>query len=155
VPLTDIPGYQPSNPPTYLSAASANALISEIQPTTILPPALLHINLFLDEILFLLLSSSQSLNPSEIRSTGVPAVFSADKAGESTAIRSLGRSAVGEAELELRSWSESNGSTKIGFGKDGTGMKRGGFALQEAFQAMRGKCEEFSASPLALCIDYD
>jgi hypothetical protein len=94
-----------------------------------------------------LISAANSLNPAEIRSAGVPAVFSADKSGESTAIRSLGRSAVGEAELELRSWSESNGSVRSGFGKDGNGMKReGGLAVQEAYGVMRGKCEEFSVS---------
>ena len=140
-------------PPFYLSASSANALISDLQPTTISPPALLHVNLFLDEILYTLLSSAESLNPSAIRSAGVPAVFSADKGSESTGIRSLGRSAVGEAELELRSWVESNGRAE-GFGRDGkgTGMRRGGFALQEAFEVMRGKCEEFSVSQTCLAI---
>lgn len=37
---------------------------------------------------------------------------------------------------------------KMGFGRDGkgNGMKRGVFTLQEAYGAMRGKCEEFSVS---------
>ncbi|WRT67101.1 uncharacterized protein IL334_004067 [Kwoniella shivajii] len=136
----------------YLSSASANALISDLRPTTVSPPALQALNNLLDEILVSILTASQSLNPFDLRKEGVPSVFSADKGPsaqvETTNIRALGRSAVAEAEVELRSWQEGRNSSKgIGFGNDGQGdgMRNGRtFNLEVAINLMRIKCCSYS-----------
>jgi len=135
--------------PVFLSGTSANALISELRPTTLSQPALYHINALLDEILHLLISSSESINPTHIRTRGIPAVFSADKgAGETTGPRALGRSAVAEAELEVRSWYESHPGIKKGaFPPDGqgTGIKGArAFPVREATDLLKLKCVTLS-----------
>lgn len=133
---------QVASPPEYLSGTSANALISDLRPTTVTPQALLHINLFLDEILSSLIVSAESLNPKDLRTAGVPAVFSGDKAADSTGPRALGRAAVSEAELELRSWYDSHGGAGKGFPPSGSGngMKtQKPFAREEAVEVMRVK----------------
>jgi hypothetical protein len=142
----------------YLSSSSANALISELRPTTLAQPALDHINQLLDELLCSLVTSSSSLNPNHLRLHGIPSVFSSDKtegSGQSTGLRALGRSAVGEAELELRSWYEGHPESKGsngGFQPDGKGrgMVEGKekvhavFPVEEALGVMRIKCVAFS-----------
>ncbi|ORX39839.1 hypothetical protein BD324DRAFT_615203 [Kockovaella imperatae] len=123
-----------SRPMPFLSAQSANAMVSDLRPTTLSESTLYHINLFLDELMTSLIISSQSLNPSDLRGTGIPAVFSGDKtAGESTGPRSLGRSAVGEAEMELRSWIEQNSHGVKGFPPNGKG--RGLTEIKERSEA--------------------
>jgi hypothetical protein len=137
--------------PAFLSQVSANALISELRPTTLARPALHHINALIDEILYLLITSSQSINPTHIRTKGIPAVFSADRsAGETTGPRALGRSAVAEAELELRSWYDANpGARRGAFGPEGqgTGVKVArAFPIEEATALLKLKCVSFSVS---------
>jgi hypothetical protein len=80
---------------------------------------------------------------------GIPFVFSADKgAGETTGPRSLGRSGVAEAELELRSWYDSHpGTKKAAFPPDGqgTGVKGGrAFPVREATDLLKLKCVSLS-----------
>ncbi|ORY33772.1 hypothetical protein BCR39DRAFT_267578 [Naematelia encephala] len=141
--------------PAYLSASSANALISDLRPTVVSPPALQHINLFLDELLQLLVTSTQSINPYHLRIKGIPAVFSNETTtGESTGLRALGRSAVGEAEVELRSWYESRakGRTVSGFAPEGKGSgmtadrerANAPFPTEEATELLRLRCMSFS-----------
>ncbi|WVQ98691.1 hypothetical protein IAU59_005822 [Kwoniella sp. CBS 9459] len=140
---------QPSQTATYLSSLSANALISDLRPTHISPPALSSLNTLLDELLISILAASQSLNPFDLRREGVPSVFCGEKGvpqGESTGVRALGRSAVAEAELELRSWQEGRNVSR-GFAPDGKGNGMRGdrtFALQQAVDIMRLKCVSFS-----------
>lgn len=136
---------------SFLSAPSANALISELRPTTLSPPALAHVNALIDEILSLLISNAESINPSHIRTQGIPAVFTGDKtAGETTGPKALGRSAVAEAEIELRSWYEINpGARRAAFGQDGsgTGVKGGReFPVKEAIDLLKLKCVQYSVS---------
>ncbi len=138
-------------PPSYLSSPSANALISELRPTTLSPPALTHINLLLHELLVSLLSAAQSLNPRDLRVRGIPSVFSASG---STGLRALGRSAVGEAELELRSWYESHPFAKqanTSFPPDGKGrglVREEPFPLTQAIELLRLRCVALSVSDL-------
>ncbi|WVF72232.1 hypothetical protein IAT40_007044 [Kwoniella sp. CBS 6097] len=140
---------QPSQSATYLSSLSANALISDLRPTHISPPALSCLNALLDELIISILTASQSLNPFDLRREGVPSVFCGEKGVpqvESTGVRALGRSAVAEAELELRSWQEGRDGSK-GFAPDGKGNGMRGdrvFALQQAVEIMRLKCVSFS-----------
>ena len=96
-----------------------------------------------------LLSSAQSINPKDFRTQGILSVF----AGESTGLRALGRSAVGEAELELRSWYESHPQrTETGFPPDAKGKGlvaerfNSAFPLSQAVELLRLKCVSFSVS---------
>ncbi|WVQ78066.1 hypothetical protein IAT38_000147 [Cryptococcus sp. DSM 104549] len=137
-----------AQPTTYLSSASADALISDLRPTTLSPLALTHLNTLLDELLISLLSSAQSLNPFDLRREAVPSVFSGEKglAGDSTGTRALGRSAVAEAEVELRSWHEGRAGGR-GFPPDGKGAgtrSERAFPLMQAVELMRLKCVAFS-----------
>ncbi|KAJ9099967.1 hypothetical protein QFC21_003975 [Naganishia friedmannii] len=60
---------------TYVSARSANALISDLRPTTIAPSALHHLNLVLDELVEALVEAAGSIDPKDIKTKGVPRVF--------------------------------------------------------------------------------
>ncbi|WWC90074.1 uncharacterized protein L201_005007 [Kwoniella dendrophila CBS 6074] len=135
----------------YLSATSANALISDLRPTSLSLPALLSLNSFLDELLVSLIEASQSINPNDLRKEGVPSVFIGEKGlnaqgSESTNVRALGRSAVAEAEVELRSWLEGKTNLK-GFQPDGqgNGMRNSKqFDTEQAIGLMRLKCVSYS-----------
>ncbi|OCF71904.1 hypothetical protein I204_07167 [Kwoniella mangroviensis CBS 8886] len=134
----------------YLSFTSANALISDLRPTTLSLPALQALNAFLDEILISLITSAESINPSDLRKEGVPSVFTGDnkatQGGESTNVRALGRSAVAEAEVELRSWLEGRRQGK-GFEPDGqgNGMRNGrSLNVEKAVDLLRSKCVSYS-----------
>ncbi|WWC69484.1 uncharacterized protein I206_103425 [Kwoniella pini CBS 10737] len=139
-----------STPAEYLSQISANALISDLRPTTLSLPALQCLNSFLDEILVSIIISAESLNPSDLRKEGIPNVFSSSNGstgGENTNLRSLGRSAIAEAELELRSWLEGKNSIK-GFKPNGQGNgminDKTNFNNEKAINLMRFKCVSYS-----------
>ncbi|WVQ71617.1 hypothetical protein IAR50_001157 [Cryptococcus sp. DSM 104548] len=146
----------PSQPTPFLSASSANALISDHRPTTLSSPALTSLNSLLDEVLVHLISAAQSINPSVLRKEAIPSLFHAEKgAGDSTAVRSLGRSAVSEAEVELRSWMEDRGPAR-GFppGGKGSGTKsERAFPVLQAVDLMRVKCVTFSTLALPEAAD--
>ncbi|ODO03425.1 hypothetical protein L198_02272 [Cryptococcus wingfieldii CBS 7118] len=137
----------PPQPTLFLSPANANALISDHRPTTLSSPALTSLNSLLDEVLVHLISAAQSINPLDLRKEAIPSLFHAEKgAGDSTAIQSLGRSAVSEAEVELRSWMEDRGPTR-GFppGGKGSGTRsERAFPVLQAVELMRIKCVTFS-----------
>lgn len=137
-----------AQPTPYLSATSANALISDLRPTTFSAAALTHLNILLDELLIALLTSAQSLNPFDLRREAIPSFFSGDRgSGDTTGVRALGRNAVAEAEVELRSWQE--GRSVRGYPPEGKGYEtRNGrsFPLLQAVELMRVKCVAFSVS---------
>ncbi|WVR05265.1 hypothetical protein IAU60_002277 [Kwoniella sp. DSM 27419] len=139
-----------AEPTPFLSFQSANALISDLRPTTVSDPALRCLNSLLDELLISLISATQSLNPYDLRKDGINSVFSTgtDKGvaqGDRTGVRTLGRSAVAEAELELRSWQDGREGSK-GFPPDGNGSGVRGaraFPMEQAVALMRLKCVSF------------
>ncbi|KIR53185.1 hypothetical protein I315_04222 [Cryptococcus gattii Ru294] len=135
-----------AQPTPYLSHTSANALISDLRPTTFSDAALTHLNTLLDELLIALLTSAQSLNPLDLRREAIPSFFSGDRGtGDTTGVRALGRNAVAEAELELRSWQE--GRSVRGYPPDGKGpgtRTDRSFPLLQAVDLMRVKCAAFS-----------
>ncbi|KIR58704.1 hypothetical protein I314_05543 [Cryptococcus bacillisporus CA1873] len=135
-----------AQPTPYLSLTSANALISDLRPTTFSDAALTHLNTLLDELLIALLTSAQSLNPSDLRREAIPSFFSGDRGtGDTTGVRALGRNAVAEAEVELRSWQE--GRSVRGYPPDGKGpgtRTDRSFPLLQAVDLMRVKCAAFS-----------
>ncbi|KAI8140514.1 hypothetical protein BJV82DRAFT_671590 [Fennellomyces sp. T-0311] len=80
----------------YVCHRAANAIITEVDPLRVSTDALQVINQFLDEFVTLLLSSSQSLDLSRIKTTVLTLLPSA-----------LGKNAIVEAELQVKSYSES------------------------------------------------
>ena len=80
----------------YVCHRAANAIITEVDPLRVSTDALQVINQFLDEFITLLLSSSQSLDLSRIKTTVLTFLPSA-----------LGKNAIVEAELQVKSYSES------------------------------------------------
>lgn len=82
--------------PRYVCHRAANAIITEVDPLRVSTDALQAINQFLDEYLCLLLSSSQSLDLSRIKAAVLSLLPS-----------SLGKNAIVEAELQVKSFTES------------------------------------------------
>nr|ODN99640.1 hypothetical protein L204_02073 [Cryptococcus depauperatus CBS 7855] len=138
----------PARPTVFLSLTAANALISDLRPTTFSPPALASLNALLDELLVSLINFALSLNPTDLRREAIPAFFNGDKgAGDSTGTRALGRSAVAEAEVELRGWCEGRTPGSRGFPPDGKGRGTRSdmdFPLVQAVELMRVKCASYS-----------
>jgi len=143
-----------ASPVSFLTAFSAESLISGLQHKRVAPSVLHHINLLLDELLVSLVTAAQSINPKHLRADGVPQVFTSGSSHESTGIKSLARECTGEAELELRAWYEMSGGVKKSFppgsnGRGMTGMKEGQnarFPLQEAVDLLRLRISELSVS---------
>lgn len=142
-------------PVAFLTAFSAQSVISQLRQTTISPSVIHHINLLLDEIITSLISTAQSINPKDLRVNAVNKVFSAgNDARESTGIRSLARDCTGEAELELRSWYEMEKGAKRGFppNHSGRGMTAARetadtpFPVEQAVAIIRLRVSELSVS---------
>jgi hypothetical protein len=74
----------------YLSARSADVILSEIRPTRLKPDALQSINGLLDELLQLIVQTSNSLAPAKLKD-GLLKLLPTP----------LGKEAILEAELEL------------------------------------------------------
>lgn len=136
-------------PLPFLSATSANALISDLRPTTLTPSALQFINAILDELLVSIVTSARSINPAHFRTRGAPAVL----ADREDSLGALGRAAVGEAEVEIRSWYEGHptANKRAGFPPGGEGIGLAGdaptsavFPIHEAVELMRLKAAMFS-----------
>jgi hypothetical protein len=138
---------------TYISSESANALLSELRPTTLKAPALEYVNKFLDELLVKLVTEAQSINPEHLRLNGAPAVF-VDRG-------KLGRDAVDDAEILIHDWySHSHFKVReLGFPPhgEGRGLVRSSdtFPVQQAIELMRLKVSMLSVRksfPLRLCV---
>lgn len=158
---------RPRPPPpdvTYpiVSATSANALLSDLRPTTLAAPALAYINLLLDELLVTIIKSAESINPTDLRTYGIPAVFAVERdAPEHASLGALGRAAVGEAEVEIRAWYNGHPTARkgvSGYPPDGHGKgltaecEDRPFPAREAVELMRLKVATFSVSAYATAL---
>ena len=81
--------------PAYLSARCAEVILSEVRPTRIRAEALLSVNVMLDELLWLVVSSAKSFHTDKLKS-GLNKVLNTG----------LGKAALLEAEIELRAYWE-------------------------------------------------
>ncbi|GMK56805.1 hypothetical protein CspeluHIS016_0306450 [Cutaneotrichosporon spelunceum] len=140
-----------------VTPTSANALLSDLRPTTLDSQALEYINLMLDELLVGIVTAAESLNLTAFRTRGVPSALSEGE-GEfrnPAALGALGRAAVGEAEVEIRSWYDSHPTAQkdvSGFPPDGKGRGlvasaeelRDPFPTAEAVELMRVKVASLS-----------
>jgi hypothetical protein len=84
--------------PSYLSSAKAELCLSELRPTKIRTEALICINVFLDELMWLVLSSARSFNTDGLKIGLLKALPT-----------TLGKEALLEAEVELRAYWEKTG----------------------------------------------
>ncbi|PKY45822.1 hypothetical protein RhiirA4_357600 [Rhizophagus irregularis] len=113
----------------YISQRAANAIIADVAPYRISSEALSAINNFLDEFLYFLIDSARSLDLIRIKD-----------AISQVLPTSLGKNAIVEAELELKTYVESGNSDHT---KEKT-MEINPFPLQKVFEQFRVKCQFFS-----------
>ncbi|KAF8524755.1 hypothetical protein JB92DRAFT_3109275 [Gautieria morchelliformis] len=122
---------RPPPPPSYLSARSADVILSEVRPTRIKTEALRSVNVLLDELLWLILGCARSFSPDRLR-TGLLKVLPTV----------LGKDALLEAEVELRAYIERNPPASP-VATDEAAIQK--FPLQQAFELLRIKCEAYSS----------
>uniref|UniRef100_U9U381 Uncharacterized protein n=1 Tax=Rhizophagus irregularis (strain DAOM 181602 / DAOM 197198 / MUCL 43194) TaxID=747089 RepID=U9U381_RHIID len=113
----------------YISQRAANAIIADVAPYRISSEALSAINNFLDEFLYFLIDSARSLDLIRIKD-----------AISQVLPTSLGKNAIVEAELELKTYVESGNSDHT---KEKT-IEINPFPLQKVFEQFRVKCQFFS-----------
>jgi hypothetical protein len=106
--------------PSYLSARSADVILSEVRPTRIKSEALRSVNVLLDELLWLILGFARSFATERLR-TGLLKVLPT----------ALGQEALLEAEVELRAHLERNPPAEP-FPTDEATIQQ--FPLQQAFE---------------------
>src|SRR4051794_33770247 len=80
----------------YISQRAANAIIAEVGSFRMSTDALASLNTFMDEFILLLLQTSQSLDLSRIKSAITQLIPT-----------QLGKNAIVEAELEVKTFTES------------------------------------------------
>jgi hypothetical protein len=132
--------------PAYVSARSADEILSAIRPTRIKTEPLRSLNIFLDELLWLVLHAARSLATNRL------------KAGLLEIMPSMvGKDAILEAEVELRTYKHRSPTPIL----DEPGTKQVSFPLQPTFevsslcspplspahlspQLLRQKCESYS-----------
>ena len=128
-----------SHVPVFVSARSANTLISENRPTRIQAETLLVLNGLLDELLLMVLTSAKSLATDRIKTDGMLRVLNNNP---------LAKNAVLEAELELRSYVDGKRAegAKVPLGLMATSRLDGtdGFPVQSAYRALRTGCQYYS-----------
>lgn len=116
----------------YICSSAANAIISEIGPYRVSSDALQTINQFLDEFLVFLLSSSLSLDLSRIKAVVFTLLPS-----------TLGKNAIVEAELEVKTFTETEAIDYDSYERMRTLGSGGPFPVHDALPLLREKCLEF------------
>lgn len=115
-------------PPAYISARSADVILSDIRPTKLAHDALHAINVLLDELLYSILNTARALTTPQLRA-GLNKILPT----------TLGKEAVLEAEMELRAYWERAGTASSQVPHDDSS-----FNLPWAFELLRLKCEAYS-----------
>ncbi|CAG8558159.1 9345_t:CDS:2, partial [Cetraspora pellucida] len=113
----------------YVSQRAANAIVADVAPYRISAEALISLNTFLDEFLYFVIDSARSLDLVKIKQS-ISQVLPT----------TLGKNAIQEAELELKTYVESGNS-------DSTQEKTieiTPFPLQKVFEQFRANCQFFS-----------
>ncbi|KAJ1308567.1 hypothetical protein OPQ81_004266 [Rhizoctonia solani] len=114
--------------PAYVSARSADEILSSIRPTRIKSESLRSLNIFLDELLWLILHSARSLATNRLKA-GLLQVMPS----------TVGKDAVLEAEVELQAYRQRSPH----LGPEEQGVKQAEFPLQPTFELLRQKCEAY------------
>jgi hypothetical protein len=114
----------PNNPaPSYLSQSKAEAILSEVRPTNIKTDTLICVNVFLDELLWLVLSTARSFSTDRLK-IGLLKTLST----------SLGKDALLEAEVELKTYWEKTGINALRALENSPSPSPIEFPLQAAFE---------------------
>ncbi|KAK0190588.1 hypothetical protein F5146DRAFT_1044855 [Armillaria mellea] len=113
--------------PSYLSAHSADVILSDIRPIKLKVEALHSINVLLDEFLYKIINTAQSLVTDKLRA-GLLSVLPTP----------LGKEALLEAEVELRAYKDRTKSAKTVEDDKDT------FNLAWAFELLQLKCQAYS-----------
>ncbi|KAK0206893.1 hypothetical protein DFS33DRAFT_1317748 [Desarmillaria ectypa] len=113
--------------PSYLSAHSADVILSDIRPIKLKVEALHSINVLLDEFLYKIINTAQSLVTDKLRA-GLLSILPTP----------LGKEALLEAEVELRAYKDRTKSAKTVEDDKDT------FNLAWAFELLRLKCQAYS-----------
>ncbi|KAI0774744.1 hypothetical protein BD413DRAFT_472713 [Trametes elegans] len=118
--------------PGYISARSAEVILSDVRPIKLKPEALQSINLLLDEFLYSILAVARSLTTDAIKAALLKVLPT-----------SLGKEALLEAEVELKAYWERTTSARspAASARNGDGPH---FDLQWSFELLRLKCEAYS-----------
>ncbi|KAF8345563.1 hypothetical protein F5887DRAFT_884708 [Amanita rubescens] len=115
--------------PSYVAAQSAEVILSDVRPIRLKVEALKAINVLLDEFLFNILKSANSLSTDRLRASLLGLLPT-----------SLGKEALLEAEVELRAYYERMGTGAVSALGDDTKT----FNFQFAFKLLRLKCAAYS-----------
>lgn len=125
--------------PSYISARSANSIISEARPTRIQAETLAFLNRILDELLLFIVASSRSLATDRIKTDGLLKILSNN---------TLAKDAVLEAELELRNYLQGKKAEggRVPLGLSATSRWDGteAFPVNSAYNALRTRCQYYS-----------
>ncbi|QRW01744.1 hypothetical protein RhiLY_00741 [Ceratobasidium sp. AG-Ba] len=118
----------PDKAPAYVSSRSADEILSTIRPTKMKSESLRSLNIFLDELLWLILHAARSLATNRLKA-GLLQIMPS----------TLGKDAILEAEVELRTYKMRSPTPVI----DEPGVKQVDFPLQQTFELLRQKCEAY------------
>ncbi|CAO1621021.1 unnamed protein product [Parajaminaea phylloscopi] len=125
--------------PSYISARSANSIISEARPTRIQAETLSFLNRILDELLLFIVASAKSLATDRIKTDGLLKVLNNNN---------LAKDAVLEAELELRKYLQGKKAEggRVPLGLSATSRWDGteAFPVNSAYNALRTRCQYYS-----------
>ncbi|ORX44115.1 hypothetical protein DM01DRAFT_157181 [Hesseltinella vesiculosa] len=116
----------------YICQRAANAIISEVGTYRVSNDALLGINQFLDEFLTQLLNHCQSLDLSHIKASVFALLPS-----------SLGKNAIVEAELEVKTFTETEVIDYDAYERMRTLGQHSAFPTQSCLGLLRDKCFEY------------
>ncbi|KAI0304149.1 hypothetical protein BC826DRAFT_981762 [Russula brevipes] len=120
-----------SSNPMYISAHSAEAILSDFRPLKLQPEALGFLNLLLDDILTNIISSSRSILTDRLKSGLLQTVPTP-----------IGKDAVLEAEMELRAYWQRPNAVKPSPSQ--ASASESTFSLPSMIELMRLKCEAYS-----------
>ena len=105
--------------PTYLSSRSAEVILSDVRPIKLQLEALHSVNVFLDEILYSMLSAARSLAIDKLKAALLRMLPT-----------SLGKEALLEAEVELKAYWDRTGPARTS-ARGGDGLE---FDLQWSYE---------------------
>lgn len=115
--------YQKPPAPSYLSQSKAEAILSEVRPTKVKTDTLICVNVFLDELLWLVLSTARSFSTDRLKIGLLK-----------TLPTSLGKDALLEAEVELKAYWEKTGINALRALENSPSPSPSEFPLQAAFE---------------------
>ncbi|KAI0677637.1 hypothetical protein C8Q78DRAFT_1181142 [Trametes maxima] len=125
------PAMQSLPSPGYISARSAEVILSDVRPIKLKPEALHSVNVLLDEFLYSILSASRALATDKLKAALLKVLPT-----------SLGKEALLEAEVELKAYWERTTSPRSPLSARNADASQ--FDLQWSFELLRLKCEAYS-----------